>query len=253
MSPPPGHKPFLRAICEAPEDDAPRLVYADWLDENGDADRAEFIRRHVHLGRNPDDVGAGHRCAELFRAHGRRWVAELPGPGEWWAEYPDLTVRLPDPGESDTAWTDQDAGLADWSRGFPANLYLRGSALRLAVHGLEIADVVPVRRLFLSHAADADALVRTLAESPLLGRLRDLIAHWPMLSDDAVIALAESPRAAHLKYIALEAGSLTGRAAAALADSPNLGGIEMLHLLHGQFDDVARARLRARFGFAVHC
>src|SRR5690349_19744431 len=26
---------FLAAICEAPEDDAPRLVYADWLDDNG--------------------------------------------------------------------------------------------------------------------------------------------------------------------------------------------------------------------------
>jgi uncharacterized protein (TIGR02996 family) len=36
---------FLRAIAEAPAHDAPRLVYADWLDEHGQADRAEFIRR----------------------------------------------------------------------------------------------------------------------------------------------------------------------------------------------------------------
>jgi uncharacterized protein (TIGR02996 family) len=26
---------FLRAICESPDDDAPRLVFADWLDEHG--------------------------------------------------------------------------------------------------------------------------------------------------------------------------------------------------------------------------
>lgn len=26
---------FLRAILAAPDDDAPRLIYADWLDENG--------------------------------------------------------------------------------------------------------------------------------------------------------------------------------------------------------------------------
>ncbi|HVK09838.1 MAG TPA: TIGR02996 domain-containing protein [Gemmataceae bacterium] len=38
---------LLRAVLEAPPDDAPRLVLADWLDEHGRADRAEFIRRQV--------------------------------------------------------------------------------------------------------------------------------------------------------------------------------------------------------------
>jgi uncharacterized protein (TIGR02996 family) len=35
---------LLRAIVGSPNEDTPRLVYADWLDENGDSDRAEFIR-----------------------------------------------------------------------------------------------------------------------------------------------------------------------------------------------------------------
>ena len=38
---------FLRAILDNPADDAPRLVYADWLDERGDpesAARARFLR-----------------------------------------------------------------------------------------------------------------------------------------------------------------------------------------------------------------
>src|SRR4051812_5383520 len=35
---------LLAAIAEAPDDDAPRLVYADWLEEHGDDARAEFIR-----------------------------------------------------------------------------------------------------------------------------------------------------------------------------------------------------------------
>ncbi len=30
---------LLRAILDSPDDDAPRLVYADWLEENGDATR----------------------------------------------------------------------------------------------------------------------------------------------------------------------------------------------------------------------
>lgn len=35
---------FTRAICSAPDDDTPRLVFADWLEENGEVERAEFIR-----------------------------------------------------------------------------------------------------------------------------------------------------------------------------------------------------------------
>jgi uncharacterized protein (TIGR02996 family) len=41
---------ILRSVLLAPEDDAPRLVYADWLEEYGDehdAVRAEFIRAQV--------------------------------------------------------------------------------------------------------------------------------------------------------------------------------------------------------------
>ena len=35
---------FLRAVIESPDDDAPRLIYADWLDDHGDPERADFIR-----------------------------------------------------------------------------------------------------------------------------------------------------------------------------------------------------------------
>jgi uncharacterized protein (TIGR02996 family) len=37
-------KAFLRDISANPEDDAPRLIFADWLEEQGDAARAEFSR-----------------------------------------------------------------------------------------------------------------------------------------------------------------------------------------------------------------
>jgi uncharacterized protein (TIGR02996 family) len=33
------HDAFLHSILEAPDDDAPRLVYADWLDDQSDSDR----------------------------------------------------------------------------------------------------------------------------------------------------------------------------------------------------------------------
>ena len=44
------------AVIAHAEEDTPRLVYADWLDENGDPDRAAFIRNQVALwDKNPAD------------------------------------------------------------------------------------------------------------------------------------------------------------------------------------------------------
>ncbi|HEV3384748.1 MAG TPA: TIGR02996 domain-containing protein, partial [Gemmata sp.] len=35
------------AICANPDDDTPRLVFADWLDEHGEAKRAAYIRASI--------------------------------------------------------------------------------------------------------------------------------------------------------------------------------------------------------------
>ncbi len=43
---------FLQDISAHPEDDTPRLIYADWLEDNGDAQRAEFIRVQVELAQS---------------------------------------------------------------------------------------------------------------------------------------------------------------------------------------------------------
>src|SRR5436309_2100877 len=38
---------FLADIVAHPDDDGPRLIFADWLDEHGQADRAAFIRAQI--------------------------------------------------------------------------------------------------------------------------------------------------------------------------------------------------------------
>jgi uncharacterized protein (TIGR02996 family) len=72
---------LLRAIQEAPDDDAPRLIYADWLEERGDAERAEFIRVQCALARMDeyDDrrPALEARERELWTAHGKAWSAPL--------------------------------------------------------------------------------------------------------------------------------------------------------------------------------
>jgi uncharacterized protein (TIGR02996 family) len=44
---------FLRAILEDPADDTPRLAFADWLTDQGEGPRAEFIRVQVELRQYP--------------------------------------------------------------------------------------------------------------------------------------------------------------------------------------------------------
>lgn len=48
----PTGRDFMRAICERPYDDAPRLIFADWLEEQGEDERAEYIRLAIEL--DPD-------------------------------------------------------------------------------------------------------------------------------------------------------------------------------------------------------
>ena len=75
---------FLQDIIASPEDDVPRLVYADWLQEHGQADRAEFIRVQCALARTA--AGDNRRASlerlrtELWEAHGAGWRAALPTP-----------------------------------------------------------------------------------------------------------------------------------------------------------------------------
>lgn len=52
------HASFLRSLA-ADTDDTSRLAYADWLDENGDPARAEFVRAQTNLAKWIDSVPPG--------------------------------------------------------------------------------------------------------------------------------------------------------------------------------------------------
>ena len=55
---------LMRAILADPACDTPRLVYADWLEENGEAERAEFVRIQVRIGEIQRGCGCG-ACVKL--------------------------------------------------------------------------------------------------------------------------------------------------------------------------------------------
>lgn len=80
------HDEFLRAIRAAPADDTPRLVYADWLEEVGQAERAQFIRLQCEYAPLPRDGGRRRelkeQAYELLRRNARAWGV----PGKGWGK-----------------------------------------------------------------------------------------------------------------------------------------------------------------------
>src|SRR5262249_38181779 len=112
---------FLEAIRESPEDDALHLVYADWLEEHGQDDRAEFVRCQVDLARLPP-------------AHPR---------------YPELHLRqldLLEERERDWlgAWADR-LGRWEWRRGLLHSATVLPDVF--VRHGADLFARHPVRRL----------------------------------------------------------------------------------------------------------
>jgi uncharacterized protein (TIGR02996 family) len=71
---------FLASIMESPEDDTPRLIYADWLEERGDA-RGEFVRLVCKLARRGKKTarrdGLEVRARELLAGQKDVWTAAL--------------------------------------------------------------------------------------------------------------------------------------------------------------------------------
>lgn len=70
---------FLDAIIEEPDDDTPRLIYADWLEEHGDP-RGAFIRLQCEKAENlPSDLAqlTSEQEHQILRDHAKRWLEEL--------------------------------------------------------------------------------------------------------------------------------------------------------------------------------
>jgi len=72
---------FISAILAHWDDDTPRLVFADWLQEHGDEARAEVIRSQIEVAKLPAVKRAkskpGKRAAALLNTHAADWRRAL--------------------------------------------------------------------------------------------------------------------------------------------------------------------------------
>ncbi len=205
---------FLEAVLADPDDDFVRLVYADWLEEHGQPERAAFIRVQIELAKVAEDDP--RRPGLLHQAY--------------WLEY-----------EHYYQWRDPFAHLhpeaITFHRGFaeemtlPAEVFLSRADAAFAV--------TPLRRVRLRGVGDS--MVK-LCDSPHLERLRGLEISCSELSPSDVARLSGSSRLGSLEHLSLAANRLPASSLVALLRSLPLPSLRSLDLGGNTSDDnVARA------------
>ncbi len=257
---------FLDDIKRHPDDDAPRLILADWLDDHGDAERAEFIRvscaRYRRLAHEDALYWAlKRRERALLRRHGAAWKGPLRGRAEQ-LDFERGTLHL-GAGDRlgeflDAPWerlcrTEAAAWVTDlgvWNVSDDALVRLAAcpvlgliSELYLPVGGeaefrprgaaaLAACERAPyLTRLRVRYGRSLVAIEELLG-GPLVGHLRTLELGNCGLGNRGARALAGCPRLAGLTDLDLWVNSLRAEEVRLLTHSPHLAGLTRLSLAH---------------------
>jgi uncharacterized protein (TIGR02996 family) len=164
------HDAFIAAICENPDDDTPRLVFADWLDERDRPEQAAFIRAQIDLDRTPAwepfAVHCKWRRTDWFT--GNSFRDTLPAVGGYGVEWHHPAFR----------------------RGFGWRLNIK-SLLAWEQIAPHLIHRVPVGEVHLWGGTLDDW--RRFAASPIVGQLRRL--HFRSKPIEPLLVLRDNPQA----------------------------------------------------------
>jgi uncharacterized protein (TIGR02996 family) len=208
---------FFRAMAAQPEDDLVRLVYADWLEENGRAERAHFIRAQMALAtperREVAPVAAFVAEDDLYRSHRACWEAALTECGA-------TDIR--------------------WRRGMPERLSI--AAADFLEHSDRLFASAPtLSELRLHHVKTSH--LRRLASCPRLNQLRTFAPGE--LDAAGLCVLLASPHLRELPCLDLSYSRCGLAVAEAVAAAPTFHSLARLDLECG---DLGADGLRALVG-----
>lgn len=214
---------FLKAIFAAPDDDLPRLVFADWLDERGESEGAERIRRECH----EQSVNRGFAVNGVIEvpvpllsdpvSFRRTAVAEHP---EWYG-----TSRLTVIG-----------GLIASSK--PISTILNSTVTQRVTH-LDLSGTV--------RSEDTEA-----ETAPLAWYTLSEFTYQPRVTFQAVEALVSARECSRIIHLDLRNNDLDNDAARVICRSPYLHRLKSLRLSEGnQLRGRTWAQLIDRFGEEV--
>jgi uncharacterized protein (TIGR02996 family) len=220
-------KSFLDDIVAHIDDDTPRLVYADWLLEDGQDDRAEFIRVQVELARlaawDAAVVPLRLRERELLARHGEEWLAEVPAVrGARWEGFRrgivaevsfESFATMRANAHLCRAVAPVEAVTVNWPR--------RGESKKAAQPIAELRELTLTGRPW-------DKEIAWLADSPQLSTLRTLSVLG--LSVEDLGRLTASPHLAGLRSLRLTSNGLGTAGVRALTEAATLTALEELDL-----------------------
>lgn len=256
------HEAFLRAIFDAPDDDTPRLVYADFLQEQGEPERADLIRVQCEIAalRRRSEEGDG---ADLRRRE-RELLDKL---------HPELELISRTPEERARVGCDRGFLFEPVAVVCPGELgdvtAVREKIVRTRPHwfGVKRLSVQPGWFLYPEHVDVLLGLeaLRGVTEWDLGGHVEEVAGGpqtaeagayalidlnvEPVIRREGVEALAGHRGARRITTLILTHNNLDNDAARALYNSPYLDNLQRLEFYAGN-DIRGRTwqRLLARFG-----
>jgi uncharacterized protein (TIGR02996 family) len=230
---------FLWTILDAPDDDAPRLVFADWLEDHGESAHAEFIRLQCALAGHPEEddqwLGWKIREEELWHILRERWQEAIA----------ELNL--------------QRLGVDDFRRGFvytPLRLtiapevFARGDGRWTFLLGFDLtigdcataaffagAQMRRVTSLDCQRSTVTDEKLKPLATSPHYGRLKHFDLFRNYVGPAGIEALVRCPSLTGLTDLTLEENRLGDAGVQRLAGSPVCRNLVSLHLNENEIGD----------------
>jgi uncharacterized protein (TIGR02996 family) len=237
----PEEQALLAGIIAAPEDDARRLVYADWLEEHGDEKalaRAEFIRLHIAWCRQPED-GQREPLLAAWRAAG------LENDHIFYDRGFDALAGFEDIGDLCNRGKQVFAGAprrmmlmayffrcSEWEEEFEEGRNVRAEVRALAP---ELETVIGFGGGMRRSGAYGDSL-DFLLDLPQFAGLQML--HFPeadWIGDHIAKLVAARPHLANLQVLDLTECELSDEGLAALSE-PHLSSLRSLRAGGGEFD-----------------
>lgn len=220
------HEAFLNAIIASPDDDLPRLVFADFLEETGDSERAEFIRVQCELAGGVADAGRMRaletREKELLKRYLEAWRIPIRGHQTFERGFVDslwttASLLLDAPAEQITDSTVRTLRITNADKSYD----------RLA----EYTGFARIEHLDLTNNSLAgDYRLRAILNNPHLGKLRGLNLHNNRIWADDVLRIARSPVATQLTHLDLSGNGIGNEGVGHLASEVAFANIEVLIL-----------------------
>lgn len=202
---------FIDAILNNPGDDTARLVFADWLEEHGEPERAEFIRCQIEAAKLPEaERGKSEphkRGSALAKQFAKQWQAAL-GLGRRSGQFQCGFL------------TDAEVSIHEFNLKTKKALSREPAFITLLLH--------PPRNA-VQHSISPDG-VEEFARNPLLRVIRTIISDEGRFGAEQFVKLMKSPHLTNLSVIDISEDYIDASGISAVANAPAAFSLNYLGL-----------------------